>query len=479
MFDRQSQVYGNLLQTADIAVSFVALTLAYFSRSLLVDWAPASVAPAFHPVLLPYSRYLLYLLAVLPIWIPILRITQEYSRFFQVSASQHLFRIGRFVCAAGLAVGFFVFVFNLDVSRPVFFIFIGLSGIFLGMNRILLHWILRTRNVNEHHQVKILVVGIDSRAKFVSQVLGRFRKWGYHVVGHLAPGENWTDVPGIRILGALKDLPGLLMDQLVVDEIIFVGAQPEDNRQFQEVLKLCEELGIRTRIAADFFPTSTSRLSLDFLEELPLITFSTAPDQSVALVVKRIMDCVLASALLALAAPLMLLIMGLIKFTSPGSVFYRQVRRGLYGREFRLLKFRSMVEGAEDQLRGLRHLNEMDGPVFKMRKDPRVTPLGRILRRYSIDELPQLANVLRGEMSLVGPRAPLPEEVRHYSRRQRRRLSVKPGITCLWQISGRNELDFENWMKLDLQYIDQWSLKLDLWILLKTIPAVVWGRGAS
>jgi len=284
----------------------------------------------------------------------------------------------------------------------------------------------------------------------------------------------------VLIRGRRFSLAGrVTMDQLVVDEIIFVGAQPQDNRQFQEVLKLCEELGIRTRIAADFFPTSTSRVSLDFLEELPLITFSTAPDQSVALVVKRIMDCVLASALLALAAPFLLLIMGLIKFTSPGSVFYRQVRRGLYGREFRLVKFRSMVEGAEDQLREIRHLNEMDGPVFKMRKDPRVTPLGRILRRYSIDELPQLANVLRGEMSLVGPRAPLPEEVRHYSRSQRRRLSVKPGITCLWQISGRNELDFEKWMKLDLQYIDQWSLKLDLWILLKTIPAVVWGRGAS
>ena len=479
MFDRQSQVYGNLLQAADIAVAFLALTLAYFSRSLLVEWAPASIAPVFHPVLLPYSLYLIYLLAVLPIWIPILRITQRYSSFYQVSASQHLFRIGRFVCAAGLAVGFFVFVFNLDVSRPVFFVFIGLSGLFLGVNRILLLWMLRTRNVNEHHQVKILVVGIDSRAKSVSRVLSRFREWGYHVVGHLAPGDSWTETPGIRIVGSVKDLPTLLMERLVVDEIIFVGARPEDNRRFQEVLELCEELGIRTRIAADFFPASTSRVSLDFLEDLPLITFSTAPDQSVALVVKRIMDCVLASALLAMAAPFLLLIMALIKFTSSGSVFYRQVRRGLYGREFRLVKLRTMVEGAEDQLPEIRHLNEMDGPVFKMRNDPRVTPLGRILRRYSIDELPQLANVLRGEMSLVGPRAPLPEEVRRYSRGQRRRLSVKPGITCLWQVSGRNDLDFQKWMKLDLQYIDQWSLKLDLWILLKTIPAVVWGRGAS
>ena len=183
--------------------------------------------------------------------------------------------------------------------------------------------------------------------------------------------------------------------------------------------------------------------------------------------------------LLAALSPVFLIAAALAKFQSPGGAFFLGERIGRHGKPFRLVKFRTMVEGAEDQLQEIRHLNEMDGPVFKMRKDPRVTPLGRILRRYSIDELPQLANVVRGEMSLVGPRAPLPEEVRHYSRSQRRRLSVKPGITCLWQISGRNELDFQKWMKLDLQYIDQWSLKLDLWILLKTIPAVVWGRGAS
>ena len=138
-----------------------------------------------------------------------------------------------------------------------------------------------------------------------------------------------------------------------------------------------------------------------------------------------------------------------------------------------------MIEGAEDKLWEIKHLNEMDGPVFKMRNDPRVTPLGRILRKFSIDELPQLASVLKGEMSLVGPRAPLPEEVKHYSLKQRRRLSVKPGITCLWQVSGRNEIDFQRWMDLDLRYIDQWSLGLDLVILLKTIPAVLKGRGAS
>jgi lipopolysaccharide/colanic/teichoic acid biosynthesis glycosyltransferase len=159
-------------------------------------------------------------------------------------------------------------------------------------------------------------------------------------------------------------------------------------------------------------------------------------------------------------------------------VLFRQTRCGLYGRRFTLYKFRTMVEGAEERLAELQHLNEMDGPVFKSRRDPRVTRLGRLLRKFSLDELPQLWNVLRGDMSLVGPRPPIPDEVARYERWQRRRLSMKPGLTCLWQVSGRNELTFEEWMRLDLEYIDNWSLWLDLKIALKTIPAVLRGRGA-
>ncbi|MEJ2082191.1 MAG: sugar transferase, partial [Acidobacteriota bacterium] len=174
-----------------------------------------------------------------------------------------------------------------------------------------------------------------------------------------------------------------------------------------------------------------------------------------------------------------LLIIGVaIKFTSEGPIFYRQVRCGLHGRQFRLVKFRTMIHGAEDRLWEIRHLNEMDGPVFKMRNDPRVTSLGRFLRKFSIDELPQLWNVIKGEMSVVGPRAPLPDEVEHYSLKQRRRLSVKPGITCLWQVSGRSDISFQKWMEMDLQYIDSWTFWLDLRIMLKTIPAVFTGRGA-
>jgi exopolysaccharide biosynthesis polyprenyl glycosylphosphotransferase len=194
--------------------------------------------------------------------------------------------------------------------------------------------------------------------------------------------------------------------------------------------------------------------------------------------VKRAMDVVFSILLLMASLPLMILVGLLVKLTSKGPIIYSQVRCGLYGRKFVLYKFRSMQEGAQDVLWEIKHLNEMDGPVFKMRLDPRVTVLGRFLRKYSIDEWPQFWNVLKGDMSLVGPRAPLPEEVLEYTRWQRRRLSVKPGITCLWQVSGRNEIDFHEWMKLDLHYIDNWSLLLDLKILLRTFPVVLFGKGA-
>ena len=194
--------------------------------------------------------------------------------------------------------------------------------------------------------------------------------------------------------------------------------------------------------------------------------------------VKRAIDLTVASLLFLATLPIQALAALAIKLSSPGPVYFRQTRCGLNGRLFKLMKFRTMYEGAEDHLHEISHLNEMTGPVFKASKDPRLTLVGRILRRLSIDELPQLWNVIRGNMSLVGPRPPLPEEVARYAPWQRRRLSMAPGITCLWQVSGRNELDFDRWMELDLKYIDTWSPMLDLKILLKTVPAVLSGKGA-
>ena len=245
------------------------------------------------------------------------------------------------------------------------------------------------------------------------------------------------------------------------------------------MLVRCQELGIRVRVALRPFPHLRPHVEVEALNGIPLLTFATSPIAPFALFVKRVIDVVAAAAALLLLSPLWLLIVAAVRLTSRGPVLYRQVRCGLHGRRFVLLKFRTMVENAERMRGEVEHLNVMDGPVFKAPGDPRVTPVGRLLRRSSLDELPQFLNVLVGDMALVGPRPPIPEEVDQYEPWQRRRLAMKPGITCLWQISGRSNLDFATWMELDLAYIDHWSLWLDTKIMALTVPAVFSGRGAA
>jgi exopolysaccharide biosynthesis polyprenyl glycosylphosphotransferase len=262
-----------------------------------------------------------------------------------------------------------------------------------------------------------------------------------------------------------------------VDEIVFaVGS--DRLADLEEVFLLCDEEGVRTRVAVDFFPHVNSTVSLDRFGDTPLLTFSAAPDDEIRLLVKRVTDVVLAAVGLALLTPFMAVIAALIKLTSPGPAIFRQVRCGLNGRRFLFYKFRSMCQNAEDLKPALEHLSTRE-TAFKIPDDPRLTPIGRYLRKFSIDEWPQLWSVLRGDMSLVGPRPAVPGEVDQYKRWQRRRLRMRPGLTCIWAISGRDAVDFETWMKMDMQYIDNWSLALDWKILLRTIPRVLTGRGAN
>jgi exopolysaccharide biosynthesis polyprenyl glycosylphosphotransferase len=247
--------------------------------------------------------------------------------------------------------------------------------------------------------------------------------------------------------------------------------------ELEEVFLMCDEEGVRTRVAVDFFPHVNSQLYLDRLGEAPLLTFSAAPHDEIRLLVKRVTDIVLAAAALILVCPVMLAIALLIRVTSRGPAIYRQTRCGLNGRQFVFYKFRSMCENAHEMRASLGHTSERE-IALKIPNDPRLTHVGRWIRKFSVDEWPQLWNVLRGDMSLVGPRPPLPEEVEQYKRWQRRRLRMRPGLTCLWAVSGRDHLDFETWMKLDMQYIDTWSLGLDWKIILRTIPQVLTGRGA-
>jgi exopolysaccharide biosynthesis polyprenyl glycosylphosphotransferase len=251
--------------------------------------------------------------------------------------------------------------------------------------------------------------------------------------------------------------------------------------QIREALLACEAEGIEAWVSADFIQTLFTRVQFDKFAGQPILVYRTTPAISWELVAKRIIDVVGSLVLLVLTSLPILLIAVLVRWTSPGPVIFWQNRSGLHGRPFRMYKFRSMVTSAEQARAELESMNEMSGPVFKIKNDPRVTPLGQWLRRTSLDELPQLWNVLRGEMSLVGPRPlPLYETANFGDISQRRRMSVRPGLTCLWQIRGRNQItDFKDWVRLDLEYIDRWSLWLDIEILIRTIPVVVTGWGAK
>jgi exopolysaccharide biosynthesis polyprenyl glycosylphosphotransferase len=262
----------------------------------------------------------------------------------------------------------------------------------------------------------------------------------------------------------------------VVDEVIF-DVFSSKLPGLEEVFLQCDEEGIRTRVAVDFFPHVNSEITLDRVGSAPLLTFSAAPLDDLRLVLKRLFDIVISAAALVVLAPFLAFVAAMIKLTSPGPVIFRQSRCGLNGRRFTMYKFRSMVENAEDLKPDFQHLSERE-VAFKLFHDPRVTPFGRWIRKFSIDEFPQLYNVLRGDMSIVGPRPPVPEEVDRYERWQRRRLRMRPGLTCLWAVSGRDRIDFNTWMRLDISYIENWSLQLDWSIILRTIPHVLAGKGA-
>lgn len=266
-----------------------------------------------------------------------------------------------------------------------------------------------------------------------------------------------------------------ILNTCVIDNALFTTYR-QDPAAIEKEMLICQERGINVWLKPDFIHGALIS-HVDYLSDMPLFVFALGPKYSTSLALKRLFDFVGAAILLIVMALPMLVIALFIK-TTPGDVFFRQKRVGLNGRHFFMIKFRTMGKDAEQRRAEYNLKNEMQGPVFKIKDDPRITPVGKFLRRYSLDEVPQFWNVLLGDMSLVGPRPPIPSEVELYQGWQRRRLSMRPGITCLWQVSGRNKItDFNEWVRLDLRYIDKWSWLLDLQILLKTIPAVLKGTG--
>ena len=383
-------------------------------------------------------------------------------------------------CLLGAAsLVLFEYLLRLDLSRPFVAIFAIYSWALLCVFRLNAGHLLRAiqREFGTPHFV--MVVGVSERARRVGESLERSESYGIRLSGFFREGSG--DGPATMRIGReypvyrLEELPEMLRGR-IIDEIIF-ALDGSRLAEMEEVFLLCDEEGVRTRVVVDFFPHVNSEVYLDRLEATPMLTFAAAPHDELRLVVKRATDIVLAGAALVFLLPLMAAIALSIRLGSPGPAIFRQVRCGLNGRPFVFYKFRSMCENAEELKAGLQHLNQKT-TAFKISSDPRITAAGKLLRKFSIDEWPQLWNVFRGDMSLVGPRPAVPDEVEQYRRWQRRRLRMRPGLTCLWALAGRDTLDFDTWMKMDMQYIDSWSLALDWKIILRTIPKVILGRGA-
>lgn len=458
-----------ILDSVLLIISFLSAFL--LRRYLLITYIPT-----------PYGVNLVYHIWLLIFAMPLFWVVGNQAGLYQIYSPRTvygiLWRTFRTIGTLGLILGSLIFLLKAkEVSRVLFFLFCIESFISVSIARIALKIFIEHKIKQKHFLKRVLIVGTNPKAITLRRIIESHPQEGLSVIGHITgPDEPSKKENEHWILGNLADLKNLL-EKDVVDEVFF--AIPMEKLMICDTeIAWCEEIGLTVHLKLDF---EKSRLARSYSTELggePLLTLSPTPRDAMDLLVKRALDLSTSSISLILLSPLFLCVGLAIRLTSPGPLFFKQERIGLNGRKFWLYKFRSMVQDAEAKKEDLRHLNEISGPVFKIKNDPRVTTVGKYLRKLSIDELPQLWNVFRGDMSLVGPRPPLPDEVDKYQRWQRRRLSMKPGITCIWQIKGRNNIGFDDWMRYDLQYIDTWSLTLDLKILLKTIPAVFSSRGA-
>ena len=348
----------------------------------------------------------------------------------------------------------------------------------LAMSRTLQYLVigrLRARGIGVR---KTIIVGAGEIGRTVMRTVVARPGLGYHVIGFVDdnPEKGQNNIGRFEGLGAINRLPTLI-GQEDIDEVI-ITLPWMYHRKIMSIVRACERRNVSAHIVPDLFQMSLSRVDVDDLGGVPLVGVREVGFGHRVRAIKRLMDVAGAILAMTIGAPILGLIAMAIRVDSEGPVMFRQTRVGANGREFEILKFRSMYQGAEEKLEDLRDRSEVDGPIFKMKDDPRVTPVGRILRRTSLDELPQLWNVLRGEMSLVGPRPPIPAEVAEYREWHKKRLEVRPGMTGLWQVSGRSLLSFDEQCLLDIYYIENWSLWLDFQIMLRTVPEVVFGNGA-
>jgi exopolysaccharide biosynthesis polyprenyl glycosylphosphotransferase len=469
MFEERSERLHRVLTLLDVTVTIVVFLAASWVRNALLDNDPADLMS--HVALLPF---------ILALWMFFLTFFGAYRSPRTTSRLQYAWAVARGVAVGLASLLTILFLFKVQyVSRAVVVTFAAADLLALVAIRFGALWYFHRSLRRGEHFRRVLIVGSGTRARRLAETLLRNSEWGIRIVGHLDPDPTKVGdrVLDSSVLGTVGDISSVLKGN-VIDEVILAVPRamiPDVDK----IAQACEEEGVKLCLMADVFDVHAARTRLVALGPIPLLTLEPVAQGEWQLLVKRCMDLAIAALIVPLL-PVIGLIALAIRLDSPGPVFFTQERVGLRKRHFRMLKFRTMVADADRRQAEFEHLNEAKGPIFKIANDPRITRVGRFLRRSSLDELPQILHVLTGEMSLVGPRPMSLRDVDLFDQGiQRKRFSVKPGLTCLWQVSGRSNLPFSKWLELDLYYIEHWSLALDLKILFKTIPAVLSGKGAN
>jgi exopolysaccharide biosynthesis polyprenyl glycosylphosphotransferase len=480
MISEQYKVFKKIIIFFDLFLILVSFFTAYILRNRIEI---SEILP-----LAPLTFYLNLLPVLLIIWWGLLSYLGMYKSFYTRINDSFLIILKSAIIGFVL-FGSYIFVLKMQdqVSRLVIIFTFGFSVVLLNLEKAMLTYffkIIGIRNKSFRSSLiifrRIVIIGTGKRVRRFIDLVEKNPGWGIKIAGliDMDPAMKGKIISGYKVLGSFEEMPEIVK-QNIIDEALFIVPRKWLDK-IEGLMQFCESVGLRVNLAADLYMLRFSKAKHTDIGGFPLLTFESTPDRFGYLFVKRLVDFLVSGVALICLSLFFLIIGVIIKFTSKGPVFYNQERCSLYGRKFTLYKFRTMTFDADSKLKELIQFNEMNGPVFKMTNDPRVTRVGKWLRRFSLDELPQLWNVFKGDMSLVGPRPPISEEVENYDSWQRRRLSMRPGITCLWQVGGRNVIsNFDDWLKLDLEYIDNWSFWLDIKILLRTIPVVLFGSGAK
>jgi exopolysaccharide biosynthesis polyprenyl glycosylphosphotransferase len=462
MLRRQRQIRVQVQKLLDGSLFALALWVAHYLRSHFLRFELFGGTRDIED----FGEWVWLFLVIIPI-APVLLDSQGfYDRPMVARRRSTLWKLARASFLGGFVLISMLFLFKANLARSVVFLFGPLAVLLVWLKEEAMRQWVQSRLGQTQLVRRLILVGSDEDCARVADDLRRNET--IEIIAKL----NLNEAP-------VEELVELLHEHSANG--VLLSAKHTFFGQIEKAVQACELEGVEAWLLADFFNTQVSQTTFDDLNGRPMLVFRSTPEDSWQKVAKHAIDVFGALAFLLITSPFFLLFAIAIKLSSPGPIFFKQRRSGLNGKPFTMLKFRSMVTNAEQRKAELAIINEMDGPVFKVTNDPRITPIGRILRRWSVDEWPQMVNVLMGDMSLVGPR-PLPvDEVRRFDDlAHRRRLSVKPGLTCLWQVNGRNTVtSFREWVRLDLEYIDNWSIWLDLKILCKTVPVVILGTGAK